>query len=196
MQPFSHSYREGEFNRREYHGITRGWILNEIVRRVDTKGRTIGEILRADICEPLGGIGAYIGLSMQEMPRVTRVENPSMGFYLKQSLIPQAFGRKLDMNFFELVSAFVSYCGCCCFLWIVIVLVSFLFFFFTIFLQIFFVSLFVSLSFGFLLVCFFVSFSHLSAPSTPSGWFYEASWQLHEDVDETRLSTGSHRRRI
>ena len=31
---------------REYHILTRGVILNEIVRRVDPKGRTIGEILR------------------------------------------------------------------------------------------------------------------------------------------------------
>ena len=31
--------------KREYHSLTRGLILNEIVRRVDPKGRTIGEIL-------------------------------------------------------------------------------------------------------------------------------------------------------
>ena len=30
---------------REYHSVTRGLILNEIVRRVDSRGRTIGEIL-------------------------------------------------------------------------------------------------------------------------------------------------------
>lgn len=27
---------------REYHAFTRGWILNEVVRRVDPRGRTIG----------------------------------------------------------------------------------------------------------------------------------------------------------
>lgn len=27
---------------RQYHALTRGWILNEIVRRADPKGRTIG----------------------------------------------------------------------------------------------------------------------------------------------------------
>ena len=31
---------------REYHTITRGIVLNEIVRRVDPKGRTIGEIVK------------------------------------------------------------------------------------------------------------------------------------------------------
>ena len=32
--------------KREYHTITRGIVLNEIVRRVDPKGRTIGEIVK------------------------------------------------------------------------------------------------------------------------------------------------------
>ena len=37
--------------KREYHYVTRGCILNEIVRRVDPKGRTIGEIIREVICK-------------------------------------------------------------------------------------------------------------------------------------------------
>ena len=35
-------YSFPERGRREYHAITRGWIVNEIFRRVDPKGRTIG----------------------------------------------------------------------------------------------------------------------------------------------------------
>ncbi len=31
---------------REYHSMSRGFILNEIFRRADPKGRTIGEFLR------------------------------------------------------------------------------------------------------------------------------------------------------
>ena len=31
---------------REYHEATRGYILNEIFRRVDQSGRTMGEFLR------------------------------------------------------------------------------------------------------------------------------------------------------
>ncbi|KAF9101676.1 hypothetical protein BGX29_005347 [Mortierella sp. GBA35] len=34
---------------RAYHAITRGWFLNEIVRRVDSKGRTIGQIAQQDL---------------------------------------------------------------------------------------------------------------------------------------------------
>ncbi|KAF9122719.1 hypothetical protein BGW39_009550 [Mortierella sp. 14UC] len=34
---------------RAYHAITRGWFLNEIVKRVDSKGRTIGQIAEQDL---------------------------------------------------------------------------------------------------------------------------------------------------
>ncbi len=32
--------------KRQYHAVTRGLILSELCRRVDPKGRTIGELLR------------------------------------------------------------------------------------------------------------------------------------------------------
>ena len=35
---------------REYHGIVRGFILNEIFRRVEPNGRTMGEFLRLVGC--------------------------------------------------------------------------------------------------------------------------------------------------
>merc|ERR1711977_68115 len=40
--------------KREYHAVTRGWIANEIVRRADPQGRTIGEFLRDEVAIPLG----------------------------------------------------------------------------------------------------------------------------------------------
>ena len=39
----------GTTTKREYHAVSRGWILNEIVRRVDPRKRTIGEILQEDV---------------------------------------------------------------------------------------------------------------------------------------------------
>ena len=38
---------------REYHGVTRGWIVNEVIRRADPSGRTVAAILREDICPSL-----------------------------------------------------------------------------------------------------------------------------------------------
>jgi CubicO group peptidase (beta-lactamase class C family) len=38
---------------RAYHSITRGWILNEIVMRVDPSHRTVGEFIRDEVAKPL-----------------------------------------------------------------------------------------------------------------------------------------------
>ena len=38
---------------REYHSLSRGWIVNEVVRRSDPAGRTIGQVLLEDYATPL-----------------------------------------------------------------------------------------------------------------------------------------------
>ena len=40
--------------RRIDHGLLRGLILNEVVRRVDEQGRTIGQIVEQEFARPLG----------------------------------------------------------------------------------------------------------------------------------------------
>ena len=50
---------------REYHALTRGWIANEVFRRVDPLGRTIGEFLCQDLCPELDA-DVHIGLSIDE----------------------------------------------------------------------------------------------------------------------------------
>ena len=52
------SYKDIE-SKTEYHALTRGLIINEIVRRIDPKGRTIGEI----ISEDFNIKGLYLGHS-------------------------------------------------------------------------------------------------------------------------------------
>ena len=42
--------------KREYHYLTRDCLLNEIVRRVDPQGRTIGELIRKVSFTPILGI--------------------------------------------------------------------------------------------------------------------------------------------
>ena len=49
----SHTETDPEKAPRQYHSLTRGWIVNEIVRRVDPQSRTIGELLRDEIAAPL-----------------------------------------------------------------------------------------------------------------------------------------------
>lgn len=48
--------------RQAYHAITLGFYENELVRRIDPRRRTIGQVLHEDIATPLGvGEEAYIG---------------------------------------------------------------------------------------------------------------------------------------
>merc|ERR1712179_119047 len=60
-------------SKRDYHMMTRGLIANELVRRSDTKGRTIGEIMRKNISEPLQA-DVHLGLRPEEMNKAVDVE--------------------------------------------------------------------------------------------------------------------------
>ena len=83
LEQEAYAYPPGE--RRDYHVITRGMIANEIVRRVDPKGRTIGEILRYHISEPLEA-RAFIGLKEEELKDAVNVEYLSPIKFMMRSM--------------------------------------------------------------------------------------------------------------
>ncbi len=56
-----------------YHPLTWGYIVGEVVRRAS--GRTVGTILREDVCGPLG-IDFWLGLPESEHDRVAQVMKP------------------------------------------------------------------------------------------------------------------------
>ncbi len=43
IEEHAQTYRPNGGSRREYHAVTRGWIINEVFRRIEPAGRTIGE---------------------------------------------------------------------------------------------------------------------------------------------------------
>jgi CubicO group peptidase (beta-lactamase class C family) len=88
--------------KREYHGLTRGWIVNEVFRRVDPAGRTIGEYLREEISGPLNA-DVVIGVKEQEMARMSKVHPLGFGYQFLQSLIPRILGRRIVHNFFQIL---------------------------------------------------------------------------------------------
>jgi len=89
-------------SKREYHGLTRGWIVNEVFRRVDPEGRTIGEFLRQEISGPLDA-DVVIGVKEREMERMSRVHVLGFGYQFLQSLIPRFLGRRIVHNFFQIM---------------------------------------------------------------------------------------------
>lgn len=89
--------------RREYHALTRGWIANEVFRRADPKGRTIGEFLREDISHPLGA-DAIIGVEEEQLDRISRVKPLGLGYQFIESLKPEILGRKIEHNIFQILA--------------------------------------------------------------------------------------------
>ena len=88
-------------NRREYHAISRGWIVNEIFRRIEPLGRTIGEYLREDLC-PLLEIDAIVGVREAELSRIVPLSPIGIGNQLLESFVPQFANRKVMDNFAQL----------------------------------------------------------------------------------------------
>ena len=58
--------------------MTRGLVLNELVRRVDPQGRTMGQILREDV----GIQGVRVGLTQDELTRVAKQTQASIAWSL------------------------------------------------------------------------------------------------------------------
>jgi CubicO group peptidase (beta-lactamase class C family) len=56
-----------------YHALTYGWILGEVLRRVE--GRSIAEFLQVEICRPLGITDLYFGIPVDAEPRVATLKN-------------------------------------------------------------------------------------------------------------------------
>ncbi len=86
---------------REYHALTRGWIANELVRRVHPEGKTIGEMLEEDVFTPLN-VDVRIGLSDEEISRVSPVKLLPFMRHMRHTLRPGFLGRKVKHNVVDL----------------------------------------------------------------------------------------------
>jgi len=95
-------YPENTGGKREYHAITRGWVANEIFRRVDPQSRTIGEFLHEEFSQPLDA-DVHIGMQDENLGRVSKGADVSFGFIIKESFKPKFLKRRIEMNFFQLV---------------------------------------------------------------------------------------------
>jgi CubicO group peptidase (beta-lactamase class C family) len=74
-----------------YHALTYGWLVSEVVRRVD--GRSVARYLADELARPLG-LETWIGLPEEHEPRVSRLESaprpddPAIAAMLEQFLGP------------------------------------------------------------------------------------------------------------
>ena len=79
----------------QYHGFTRGVIINEIVRRIDKNGRTMDEIIRDEI--KIDNILVAVK-NEEEKARIWRQTHNTLGNNLKQLLIPKWAGRRMEIT--------------------------------------------------------------------------------------------------
>ena len=88
-----------EKGRREYHAITRGWIINELFRRIEPNGRTIGEFLDLEINTPLE-VNTQIGVSEADFAKRIPVVPLGFGYELKEGLKTKS-RRNMEHNIFQ-----------------------------------------------------------------------------------------------
>ena len=90
---------------RAYHAVSRGWIINEIVRRVDDKKRTIGEILERDI----NIRGIHCGLNDRDLKNTRCFGFISPLWVLIQVLLPERFGKRIEYGVWHLIKGAIAY---------------------------------------------------------------------------------------
>merc|ERR1711977_162222 len=79
--------------KREYHAVTRGWLVNEIVRRVDPEGRTIGQFLHEEVALPLGLENELcVGLPEEMTSHVRDLKFQHLWWTWGQLLLPRWLG--------------------------------------------------------------------------------------------------------
>lgn len=88
---------------REYHAITRGWIANEIFRRVEPTGRTMGEFLRDEVSLPLG-IDVYFDVTDDQAENICRVQARRWGAQLFDSFAPGSQSRSIGLTPTEMLT--------------------------------------------------------------------------------------------
>ena len=92
-------YPEG--GKREYHTITRGWVANEIFRRVHPEGKTIGEFVDEKIARPLEA-DLYIGVPASKEQDYAPAHEFKPKKVIRESLKP-ASSRAIEIGFVELM---------------------------------------------------------------------------------------------
>jgi CubicO group peptidase (beta-lactamase class C family) len=101
IEGHAQDYTGAGTGRREYHAVTRGWIVNELFRRCDPGQRTIGEFLREEINRPLD-VEVIVGMTDEELSRKAPVTPLGFGFQFLESLKPRFLGRRIVHNFFQI----------------------------------------------------------------------------------------------
>ncbi|KAI8847753.1 beta-lactamase/transpeptidase-like protein [Chytridium lagenaria] len=94
----------GGERRQAYHAITRGWFLNEVVRRAHPEGKTLGAVIREDILPIIADpndptpFEFYFGLPEAHVDRVSRLNGYPIPVLLFKILTPPSIQQWLGLT--------------------------------------------------------------------------------------------------
>ena len=94
LKPHYPQHLEKHGSKCDYHAITRGWITNEIIRRVDPKHRTMHEIFK----EEVNIDGIHITVDEEAAEKLVPETFITNGFVFGQLMLPKWAGRKIEPN--------------------------------------------------------------------------------------------------
>ena len=92
----NHPHLEKHGSKCEYHAFTRGWIMNEIIRRIDPKHRTMDEIFR----EEVNIDGIHITVDENDAQKLVGTSQLGISSTLIESMKPKWAGRRFDPSIF------------------------------------------------------------------------------------------------
>jgi len=84
---------------RQYHNISGGWIINEVVRRATPDKITLGTYIRRELYEK-HGVDVHLGLDKDALARTKPLKAMTVPKAVMESLIPNAFGGEVEHNIF------------------------------------------------------------------------------------------------
>jgi CubicO group peptidase (beta-lactamase class C family) len=86
--------QDGSPTARTYHAMTRGLILDGILRRVDPAGRGMAQFVSEEICKPLGVTEYHVALSEAEQSRynIAHIGPPQSTFGIHMEFGPTVMG--------------------------------------------------------------------------------------------------------
>jgi len=96
------SLPQNPMHRRKYHALSHGWVVNELFRRVDPKGRTLGQYLREEISTPLAA-DIYVGLRDEELARKRPLKTHSFSMQFFEGLKPAKFRKKVACSTYDML---------------------------------------------------------------------------------------------
>ena len=100
LEPKHNNEKHG--SKADYHAFSRGWITNEIIRRIDPKGRTMDEIFKEEV--NIDGIHIKVDEKIKEI--LVPQTSITVAYTLIESMKPKWAGRRIEPSIVTIAKVF------------------------------------------------------------------------------------------